>query len=66
MLQIVIIPLTYAKSVGKANITNTLKLCQSYHVPNVVYPQTHPYINKIKGEHWCKTMIKGVQDWGKT
>ena len=20
----------------------------------------------IKGEHWCKTIIRGVQDWAKT
>ena len=20
----------------------------------------------FKGEHWCKTLIKGMQDWGKT
>ena len=20
----------------------------------------------LKGEHWCKTKIKGVKDWGKT
>ena len=20
----------------------------------------------LKGKHWCKTLIKGMQDWGKT
>ena len=22
--------------------------------------------SRVKGEHWCKTIIKGVQDWGET
>ena len=33
-------------------------------IPEVVCDASYELV--IKGEHWCKTIIKGVNDWGKT
>ena len=33
-------------------------------IPEVVCDASYELV--IKGEHWCKTIIKGVKDWGKT